>query len=273
MSLDENGPRCPPTDGFQPQGPGSGKKIDGHLAFDRVAEKIEEGLANPVLHGPSAQIARILQFPPAKLASNDPHAHRICRCCGRATTRPVCRWFLLFCHPRRCLSAKSAAYGTVWGANWIVEVVASCREEQLRMAGKFRFRHLIAHSSFPAERLRLLFRGMIMLIRRLLAFVFCLSGAWVWAADPPPCRRRQGGGIRQDQQGLDRFDCQPRGLEKRYATSTDAARKAEIHKQYNEGIEKAKAMEGESGRGGRRRLCRSPQCRSRNRGTPGGHVI
>ena len=33
-------------------------------------------------------------------------------------------------------------------------------------------------------------------------------------------------------------------LKSEYATATDAARKAEIHKQYNEGIEKAKAMEG-----------------------------
>ena len=33
-------------------------------------------------------------------------------------------------------------------------------------------------------------------------------------------------------------------LKNEYATSTDAARKAEIHKQYDEGIEKAKAMEG-----------------------------
>ena len=33
-------------------------------------------------------------------------------------------------------------------------------------------------------------------------------------------------------------------LKSEYATSTDAARKAEIHKQYDEGVEKAKAMEG-----------------------------
>ena len=79
MSLDEDGPRGPATQGFQRQGPGAGKQIDGDLAFDGLAEKIEEGLANPVLHGPSAQIARILQFPPAKLASNDPHAQRGCR--------------------------------------------------------------------------------------------------------------------------------------------------------------------------------------------------
>ena len=70
----------PATQGFQRQGPGAGKEIDGDLAFDCVAEKIEEGLSNPVLHGPGAQIARILQFPPAKLASNDPHAHGTCRC-------------------------------------------------------------------------------------------------------------------------------------------------------------------------------------------------
>ena len=33
-------------------------------------------------------------------------------------------------------------------------------------------------------------------------------------------------------------------LKNEYAASNDAARKAEIYKQYNDGIEKAKAMEG-----------------------------
>ena len=61
------------------QGPRAGKKIDGNLAFDCVAEKIEEGLSNPVFHWPSAQIARILQFPPAKLAANNPHPNGSCR--------------------------------------------------------------------------------------------------------------------------------------------------------------------------------------------------
>ena len=77
MPLDQNGPQGSAAQGFQPQGPGAGKKVDRNLAFDCGAEEIEEGLSNPVLHGSSAQIARIFQFPAAKRASDDPHANRV----------------------------------------------------------------------------------------------------------------------------------------------------------------------------------------------------
>ena len=93
-----------------------------------------------------------------------------------------------------------------------------------------------------------------MFIRTLLAFLFCLSGTWVWAADPaiPPA----GGKVDAPTTGskveaFAKIDKEWTGLiaslgalKTEYATATDAAKKAEIHKQYDEGIEKAKAMEG-----------------------------
>ena len=61
-------------------------------------------------------------------------------------------------------------------------------------------------------------------------------------------------------------------LKSEYATATDAAKKAEIRKQYNEGIEKAKAMEGKLVAAAESRLRRSPQRRPQDYGNLGGHL-
>ena len=91
-----------------------------------------------------------------------------------------------------------------------------------------------------------------MLVRTLLTFLFCLSGTWVWAADPAVRRRRQAapaaGSKAEEFAKINKewtdLIANLGALKSEYATSTDAARKAEIRKQYNDGIEKAKAMEG-----------------------------
>ena len=85
-----------------------------------------------------------------------------------------------------------------------------------------------------------------MLVRTLLAFLFCLSGTWVWAADArtaPAAGSKAEEFAKINKEWTDLI-ANLGALKSEYATSNDAARKAEIRKQYNEGIEKAKAMEG-----------------------------
>ncbi len=83
-----------------------------------------------------------------------------------------------------------------------------------------------------------------MLVRALLTFLFCLSCTWALAADPPPAA---GGKVEEfaklNKEWTDLI-ANLGALKNEYAGSNDAARKAEIYKQYNDGIEKAKAMEG-----------------------------
>ncbi len=84
-----------------------------------------------------------------------------------------------------------------------------------------------------------------MLVRSLLAFLFCLSGAWLWAADPPPpATGNKAAEFDKINQEWNDLIGNLGALKNEYAASKDAARKAEIHKQYDEGVEKAKAMEG-----------------------------
>jgi cyclophilin family peptidyl-prolyl cis-trans isomerase len=95
---------------------------------------------------------------------------------------------------------------------------------------------------------------MIMLVRTLLTFLFCLSGAWVWAAEPatPPAGGKvQAPAVGSKAEEFAKVDkewtdliANLGALKSEYATATDAAKKAEIRKQYNEGVEKAKALEG-----------------------------
>ena len=82
-----------------------------------------------------------------------------------------------------------------------------------------------------------------MLVRTLLAFLFCLSNTWVWAADPPAAGSKDEEFAVINKEWTD-LVANLGALKNEYATSKDAARKAEIRKQYNEGIEKARAMEG-----------------------------
>ena len=84
-----------------------------------------------------------------------------------------------------------------------------------------------------------------MLIRSLLAFIFCVSGTWVWAADPPaPAAASKVAEFARINQEWTALIASLGALKNEYATSTSAARKAEIRKQYDEGVEKAKGMEG-----------------------------
>ena len=86
---------------------------------------------------------------------------------------------------------------------------------------------------------------MIMLLRTLLTFLFCLSGAWVWAADPPaPAAGSKVAEFAKIHKEWNDLIANLGALKNEYATATDATRKAEIYKQYYEGVEKAKAMEG-----------------------------
>jgi len=84
-----------------------------------------------------------------------------------------------------------------------------------------------------------------MLVRALLAFLFCLSNTWVWAADPsvPAAGSKNEEFSKINKEWTD-LVANLGALKNEYATSTSDARKTEIRKQYNEGIEKARAMEG-----------------------------
>ena len=62
-------------------------------------------------------------------------------------------------------------------------------------------------------------------------------------------------------------------LKNEYATSNDAARKAEIHKQYYEGVEKAKAMEGKVVAAAEGAYAEAPNADPDDRRPPGGHVV
>ena len=112
------------------------------------------------------------------------------------------------------------------GAEWIV-VTASrsflpARTSESAPLKTFDFSPV--HRTFVLSRIKgLLFREMIMLIRSLLTFVFVFPAPWSWQPIRGPARgrqrplrpREQGGGIRQDQQGVERVDRQPGGLEER----------------------------------------------------------
>ena len=72
-----------------------------------------------------------------------------------------------------------------------------------------------------------------MLLRTPFAFVFCLSSALAWAADPP---RPTAGSKAEEFAKINKewtdLIANLGALKNEYATSTDAARKAEIYKQY-----------------------------------------
>lgn len=83
-----------------------------------------------------------------------------------------------------------------------------------------------------------------MLVRSLLTLWFCLSGALAWAADPPaPAAGSKAEEFAKINKEWTELIAGLGAMKNEYATSTDAARKAEIHKQYYEGVEKAKLME------------------------------
>ncbi len=87
--------------------------------------------------------------------------------------------------------------------------------------------------------------GIIMLVRTLLVFLFCLSGTWVSAADSPaPAAGSKAAEFAKINQEFKALVANLGALKVEYATSTDAARKAEIRKQYYgpEGVPKADAL-------------------------------
>ena len=84
-----------------------------------------------------------------------------------------------------------------------------------------------------------------MLVRKLLTFLFCLSGAWVWAADPaPPAAGGKTEEFTKINKEFNDLVANLGALKNEYATSASDTRKAEIRKQYNEGIVQANAMVG-----------------------------
>ena len=84
---------------------------------------------------------------------------------------------------------------------------------------------------------------MIMLVRTLFTFLFCLSGISVWAGGPPaPAAGSKAEEFAKLNKDFNDLVANLGILKSEYATSTDAARKAEIRKQYDEGREKAVAM-------------------------------
>src|SRR5208282_2289830 len=93
---------------------------------------------------------------------------------------------------------------------------------------------------------------MIMFVRTLLTFVFSLSGALVWAADPAipapgspaPAAGSKTAEFAKINKEWTELVASLGALKSEYATSTDAARKAEIRKQYEAGVQKAQGMEG-----------------------------
>src|SRR5208283_1679634 len=94
---------------------------------------------------------------------------------------------------------------------------------------------------------------MIMLIRTLVIFLFCLCSDRVWAADPAvpsasgkgeaPAAGSKAGEFAKIEKEWTDLIANLGAMKSEYATTTDAAKRAEIKKQYNEGVEKAKAME------------------------------
>ena len=123
-----------------------------------------------------------------------------------------------------------------------------------------------------------------MLNRTLLAFVFGLSSALVWAAEPSappagsaaaaPAAGSKTEEFRKINAEWNDLIGKLGALKNEYATATDA-RKADIRKQYYgpDGIEKAQAMEVKLIAAAEKRLYGSPQCRSGNHGHAGGHVV
>jgi cyclophilin family peptidyl-prolyl cis-trans isomerase len=83
-----------------------------------------------------------------------------------------------------------------------------------------------------------------MLIRTLLAILFCLPASLVLAADPTAKAGPKAQEFATINKEWTDLIANLGALKSEYATSADSARKAEISKQYNEGLEKAKAMEG-----------------------------
>ena len=84
-----------------------------------------------------------------------------------------------------------------------------------------------------------------MLIRAFLTFLLSLAGALVFAADSvPPAAGSKADEFKKINSEWTDLIANLGALKSEYATSTDAAKKAEIHKQYYDGIEKAKELEG-----------------------------
>ncbi len=93
-----------------------------------------------------------------------------------------------------------------------------------------------------------------MLARTLLVFLFCLFSTWALAADqvsPPAGGKADGPAAGSKSEDFVKINkewtdliANLGALKSEYATSTDAARKAAIRKQYTDGVEKATAMEG-----------------------------
>jgi cyclophilin family peptidyl-prolyl cis-trans isomerase len=93
-------------------------------------------------------------------------------------------------------------------------------------------------------RIKLVVQEMIMLHRMLLALLFCLSACLGLAADPPPSsagpKSKEFAAIDKEWKEL---IANLGAMKTEYATA-DAARKAEILKLYNAGLEKGKELEG-----------------------------
>jgi len=81
-----------------------------------------------------------------------------------------------------------------------------------------------------------------MLVRTLLTILFCFSSTLVWAVDPPAGSKSEE--FAKINKEWTELVANLGALKNEYAASTDATKKTDIKKQYNEGIDKAKAMEG-----------------------------
>ncbi len=85
-----------------------------------------------------------------------------------------------------------------------------------------------------------------MLIRVSLVSWFCLSGALVLAADPPlPAAGSKAAEFAKINKEWTDLIANLGALKSEYTTSTDAAKKAEIARQYKKGVAKAESMEGQ----------------------------
>jgi len=93
-----------------------------------------------------------------------------------------------------------------------------------------------------------------MFVRNSVVFLFCVSSNSIWAADPPvspaghevvaSTAGNKAEGFAKIQKEWTDLIANLGAMKSEYATTTDAARKAEIRDQYNAGVEKAKQMEG-----------------------------
>jgi hypothetical protein len=92
MTLDQGRSGSSPTQGFDSEGAGSGKQIDGVRAADRVGQQIKDRFSNSILHRAGTFVTAITEFPPTKFTADDPHAtgtavRLVATACGQRFTR------------------------------------------------------------------------------------------------------------------------------------------------------------------------------------------